>query len=39
LEYIHRADPVKLTLLRKQQLIEIVLRANSAAPAAAEKLP
>lgn len=39
LEYIHRADPVKLTLLRKQQLIEVTLRASAASGAATEKLP
>jgi serine protease Do len=39
LEYIHRADPVKLTLLRKQQLIEVVLRVPQSGVVATEKLP
>jgi serine protease Do len=39
LDYIHRADPVKLTILRKQQLIEVVLRVPAAGGVPAEKLP
>lgn len=41
LEHIHYADPVKLTLLRDQQLVEVTLRAAAGALAAptAEKLP
>jgi len=39
LEQIHRADPVKLTLLRKQQLIEVTLRAGPQAAAATEAAP
>lgn len=40
LESIHFADPVKLTLLRNQQLIEVTLRvANQSAAPTAEKLP
>jgi S1-C subfamily serine protease len=37
LESIHRVDPVKITLLRKQQLIEITLRAK--AESGAERAP
>lgn len=40
LENIHYADPVKLTLLRNQQLIEVTLRAsNQPVVPAVEKLP
>jgi serine protease Do len=38
LERIHRADPVKLTLLRKQQLVEVTLRGQPATTAA-ERTP
>lgn len=36
LEQIHRADPVKLTILRKQELIELTLRAVPQSSPAAE---
>jgi serine protease Do len=39
LEYVHRVDPVKLTILRKQQLIEITLRANPPSDVAPETTP
>ncbi len=40
LDFIHRVDPVKVTLLRGQELIEVTLRAPSrSTPAAAEKSP
>ncbi|MCE9604188.1 MAG: S1C family serine protease [Planctomycetia bacterium] len=42
LDFIHRVDPVKATLLRGQELIEVTLRAplrSSTSAAAAEKTP
>jgi serine protease Do len=39
LEQIHRADPVKLTILRQQELIEMTLRVVPQAAASTEKLP
>lgn len=38
LEYVHRADPVKLTILRKQELIELTLRAAPQSSPTAEAL-
>lgn len=42
LDFIHRVDPVKATLLRGQELIEVTLRAplrTTATPVGAEKTP
>jgi len=42
LDFIHRVDPVKATLLRGQELIEVTLKApqrTAAPPAGSEKLP